>query len=671
MDYPAVISTLIVLAVAAPLTAGLIGVFGKNSTRVNTVVQTVNILGAAAGLFGAAIFLLLQGRGLFVVGRPAILDLAGLLPFLPAGALVIDSLSGYFLLLVNLGALLVGWYSVAYLPRYAATYRFPWLHAAGGLFVAGMLLTVLAGTPLGFLLAWELMSFAAYYLVIADRAAASIKAGLSYIVMTQLGAACLIAGFAIFSQGNLGANLAALGVGLSPSLALVGFFLLFAGFAGKAGIFPLHEWLPAAHPQAPSNASALMSGVMLKVALYGLLRTLGNLMHFDLPVWAALVVIALGLFSGFYGALKAVTETDVKKALAWSSVENLGLLFAMAGTVGLLMTLGAVVPAAIVWIALLIHALNHTLFKSGLFMAAGAIVSETHTRDTDLMGGLANTWPGFSKWFLLLALAAMALPPLGTFYGEWLFLQTLAGGIASSGILTGLILVAIISSFALTAGLAAFAFFKMFAGIFLAKSRSDATAHVKKLPLGLTAPVAAAALLSLALGLLMPFFMRAVWPEGNGAVFSGQAVLSGSASLKPMAIVLLLLVAIALVWLMRRFLTKTNTVVTDTWDCGAPLTSRMEYTPYGFSAPVRFFFRALAMPWKKITSEPVAPGNPWIIRQSIEHGERLIANRYLYRPVERAIGWLAGKIKRLQSGVVQFYIALIFIALIITLIVKL
>lgn len=658
------INMLFFAAVALPVAGAIVGLFGKNSKAVNLAVQVMNIVAGLAAFAGAGAFLLLQGRGVLS------LDGAGQLLLL-SGAAVVDGLSAFFLLIVGLGVALISWYSISYLPRYRDTYRFPWLHAAAGLFISGMIATTLAGNALVFLFAWEVMSFAAYFLVIADREPASVKAGFSYIVMTQLGAACMIIGFALFSKGDLLASFASLNGGFSPAVGLIAFSLVFIGFAAKAGVFPLHEWLPLAHPQAPSNASALMSGVMLKVALYGLMRVVTTIVRFDLPFWVGLAIILLGLFSGIFGALKAATETDIKKTLAWSSVENLGLMFAMTGTVVFLVNIGAYGAASVIWIALFIHALNHAIFKSGLFMAAGAIVSETHTRDADKLGGLANKWPFFSKLFLALALAAAALPPLGTFYGEWLFLQTLASGIATSGILTGLILAVIVSAFALAAGLAVFAFVKLFSGVFLSKPRSEHAEHVQKLPLGLVAPVAASVAFSLFLGVCLPLAMKGIWPDANGMLYAGTAVNAGDISISPLLVALFIFGAIAVAWFIRRFFMRAGAVKTDTWDCGAPLTSRMEYTPYAFAAPIRFFFRGLTLPWKKMTTTPVSAENPWIVSRSLEHGETALAERYAYGPVGKVIEYVSLKVKRLQNGVVQFYIALIFIALIVTLIVAL
>ena len=651
------------------LIAGIFGLFGKNSKTFNTIVGAINMLGAALGAYGAGAFLFWQDRGLFGASMVPVLDLARFFPFLPAHALSVDLLAAYFLLLVNVGVFLAAWFSISYLPRETHKYRFPWLHMATALFVFGMQLTLISGTPLLFLFAWEVMSFAAYFLVIADRTNESIKAGFSYVIMTQLGAACLIAGFAIVSGGNMNALFLQLPP-VAGAAATVGLILLMIGFAAKAGIFPFHEWLPAAHPQAPSSASALMSGVMLKVALYGLLRTFETVAHFSIPLPVIFVFLALTLFTAFYGALMAAVESDLKRALAWSSVENMGLMFSMAAMVALFFSLGGGGAAGAVWIALLIFAFCHMLFKSGLFMAAGALISQTHTRDLDLMGGLAKKWPLFSGIFLALGLCAAALPPAGTFYGEWIFMTAVASSIGAGAVL-GLILTIVISVFALAAGLAAFAMVKIFAGAFLAKPRSEHAAKVGAMPLALYASPLVAGALCIALGIALPHFLRGVFPNAEGAMFVGSSLLVGGISFSPLVVVLSLIAVILAVFLLRSVFGSRQRRLTDTWDCGSPLTSRMEYTATAFAAPPRFFFRLFTLPWKKLSAEPVSPDNRWIVKMKLELGSRSIAETFIYRPVGRVIDVFAGRVKRLQNGVVQFYLALIFVALVVTLIIAL
>lgn len=656
--------SLLALGGAFPLIAGLLGLSGKNSRVLNATVQALFMVGGLAGALGAALFLWSSGRG----AVPASVDPSSVFAFLPVGYFRIDTLSAFFLFIVNLGSAFSAWFAASYLPRYSSAYRFSWVNAATGLFVAGMSMTVGAGNVMVFLFAWELMSLSAYFLVIAERTEAALKAGLSYLAMTQVGAACLFAGFAVLSGGNLASSISGLGADGAASIA--GFLLLFAGFAAKAGIFPLHEWLPAAHPQAPSNSSALMSGVMLKIALYGLLRVLMTVFGFSLPLWVALLVVALGLVTGFYGAVRAAAETDIKRALAWSSMENLGLMFAMSGTVVLLVAIGEAGAASFAFIAVLAFALNHAVFKTGLFMAAGAIVALVHTRDTDAMGGLARRYKAFSAVFLALAFAASALPPMGTFFAEWLFLQNISQGIFAASVPIALLIVAIISMFALVSGLAAFAFVKMFCVIFLSKPRSARAEAPEPLGAGLFAPIGAAAAMSFALALALPSILGMIWPSASGAFGDGLSLGVGSASVSPTGIAALFAGA-AIVASCVRIFAKRKIKLTDTWGCGAPLDSRMEYTATGFAAPIRHFFRFAVLPWKKLSSERMAPDNRYMTANRLEHGITELAERYVYSYVHDAVNFFSSKVRRLQSGVVQFYLALIFVALVVTIIVAL
>ncbi len=664
MSYAYTALLLVFLGAVLPLAGGIAGLFGKNSRIGNAVAQSFFMAGGALGAAGAAIFLWWSGRGYF---NPSV-DLGTALAFMPSGYFRIDTLSAFFLIIVNLGSALSAWYSISYLPRYSGAYRFPWINAATALFVFGMLMTVAAQNVMTFLFAWELMSVSAYFLVIAERTESSLKAGLSYLAMTQVGTACLFVGFALLADGNFSASLVSLGAdGRASVFALM---LLFAGFAAKAGIFPLHEWLPTAHPKAPSNSSALMSGVMLKVALYGLLRTLMTVFDFTLPLWASAIIIGLGLLTGFYGALRAAAESDLKRALAWSSMENMGLMFAMSGSVALLATIGELGVASLAMIAVLAFALNHAIFKSGLFMAAGAIVAGTLTRDTDALGGLARPYKALSLLFIALVFAGAALPPMGTFYAEWLFLQNLGQGIFSAPIPIAILLVVIISVFALVAGLAAFAFVKLFAAIFLSRPRSEHAENPAPLGWGLLAPIAAAAALSFALAPGLTGVVAVIYPEALGVLFHGSTLAIGAATLSPL-MVTAFFAAAAAVALAVRFAVKRKFVVTDTWDCGAPLTSRMEYSATGFAAPVRNIFRFIALPWKKMSVERIAPENPYLLRRKLEHGIAELAERYVYSYVHRCVNFFAVKVRKLQSGVVQFYLALIFAALVVTIIVAL
>ncbi len=647
-----------------PLAAGLVALFGDNRNSSNKIVQSLFALSSAMG-FGAAALML---SGLLAgTLQPTAFSVSGI-PFVA----VVDAWSAFFLVLINIGVFLASVFALGYLPKYAKVYSFPTLNFASALFIVGMQAAVLAGSVFAFLLFWEVMSIAAYFLVIADREDASLDAGFIYFVMTHLGVACLLAGFLLLAQGNPMASFASLhtiAAGLPMSTLALAFFLIFAGFGSKAGLVPLHLWLPRAHPQAPSHSSALMSGVMLKIAVYGFLRV-ALFVFPPIPVsWAAAVVV-VGLLSAFYGVLSAAVESDLKRLLAWSSVENLGLIFAMIGMGFAFNALN--MKGTPFFIAALLHALNHTIFKSGLFLAAGAIISETHTRDLDEMGGLANAWPIFSGAFLALVFAAAALPPLGTFYGEWIFLQSLASGMLTAPKSVGFLLGIVMSVTALVGGLAIFTFAKTFSAIFLSKPRSEHASHVKPLGRLLVLPVASAALASAAIGM----FAAPIAGRLGALVGTTPVGLPLNAYLKvadgmifPASIFTLFFALVLAVTILRRLLTGSRPIrVTDTWDCGQPITARMEYTATGFAAPIRFFFRSVLLSRNSLVTERVSPGNPWILRRRLEWSTQSVWEKWIYRPIASGVIAAATAIKRLQSGVIQFYILLILVTLAIVLI---
>jgi len=653
--------SLLGLGLVGPLVASFIAACIGKWKGANTVIQSIFAISSVCTGVAAVLFLTSSGQ-------PTIFGYAGV-----PTAFFLDGLSAFFLILISIGTFLASIFALGYLPKYAKTYHFPSLNAVSGLFLFGMQAVVLAHSVLGFLLFWEVMSVAAYFLVIADREEASIKAGFLYFVMTHLGFVCLFAGFLLLAHGDASVAISSLSSGILPPIAAaIAFFLLFAGFGSKAGLVPLHQWLPQAHPQAPSHSSALMSGVMLKVAVYGFLRIVFAAFPV-IPLSWAIIVTVVGLISAFFGVVSAAVTIDLKRLLAWSSIENLGLIFAMIGMGLVFNALG--LDGMPFMVAALFHSLNHTIFKSGLFMAAGSVISETHTRDLDQMGGLANAWPAFSGAFLGLALAAAALPPLGTFYGEWLFLQSLANGmLLASSHVTVFLISAVLSVTALVGGLAIFTFAKTFSAIFLSKPRSEHAAQVKPLAATLVWPIGIASVMSLAVGIFAtPIVGQLAGVFGfriqGASVTASVPLLVAGGAIVPISIFLLIVLFGVIVVLLRRFATSRRPVrITDTWDCGQPITARMEYTATGFSAPMRFFFRFFVLAQKKLVTERVTPGNAWVLRRRLEWSTKSIWNEWVYLPITRAIEAAAARIKRLQNGVIQFYILLILITLVIVLV---
>ncbi len=653
------IAFLIWLSLFGTLTAGLVALFGRQliAHRLSLGLLSASTLGGAV----ASLF--------FILSNEQFLNLGSVGLFF-GQALQLDFLSAIFFLIVNLVSCIVALFSLAYLPLYSQTYNVNRTDCLTALFIFGMQFVLLSTTPISFLAGWEVMSLASFFLVFADRKNDSIKAALLYLIMTHLGAGAILGSFMISAQGSLLASFSSMGE-LSTGLPLGTFGLAFGlalfGFGSKAGLWPFHVWLPEAHPQAPSNISALMSGVMLKMALYGFLR-LALFVWAPVPASWALVIVVLGLMSAIYGVLYAVVERDLKRLLAYSSMENLGLIFTMLGVALLARSIEEPQLFVFAIAATLFHALAHAIFKSGLFMGAGTVISQIHDRSLEAMGGLAKRMPKFSGSFLILALSAAALPPLSGFVAEWIFLQEVVNTINYVSPFNQGILILVLAVFAFVGGLAVFAMVKMFALIFLAEPRSEHATHAHEPAAGLGVPVMATAVLSALIGLLAPTILQATH---FGAITHGQGLsaaisLSGNSYL-PGITAGLLFASMALAFFLRQLLSNPSFErAYHTWDCGQPINAQMEYTATAFSAPIRFFFRLLLRTNKQVSATPVTVTNPWIATKQFNLEIRRIWVELFYQPISRGALFLSTQIRRLQNGVIQFYIALILLALVVT-----
>lgn len=655
------LQSLFVIALLAPLAAAFVALATRKYLWSNTVTQSILAFSGACGLVATAAFfvLLTQGESAYTsIVLPGAFGLS-------AGPVAM-----FFLMLIYAGTLLTSLYAIASLPPYRDVYALPWLNVASAIFIFGMQATVLSPSLFAFLLFWEVMSVSAYFLVIADRSEDSLHAGWLYFIMTHIGFACLVAGFLLLAQGDLFAtwlDVSVTAAALSPLTQLTAFLLLFAGFGSKAGLVPLHQWLPYAHPQAPSGSSALLSGVMLKVALFGFLQSI--ILFPVIPLSWALSIVAVGLISALFGALHAAVENDAKRLLAWSSIENMGLIFSGVGAAIVIRAVvdpqisGALISGMVLFITL--HTLNHFLFKTGLFMAVGAVASKTHTRDLDSLGGLAQAWPLFSGVFLALSLSAAALPPFGTFFGEWAYFQTLAAGMTVSSVATAAGFAIALAILALVGGLAIFAYVKMFSVVFLGRARSKHAEHTEPMPLFLMLPPAICAVLAAVVGLVALPLLAAPGELSGVARFIGETTIVPHASINAWLLAGVVLAITILLMGARRAMTGVaQPRITDTWDCGQPLTPRMQYTATGFAAPIRFFFRSVLLSRKELTAVPVSTENPWIARRHFVWSISSFWEHWLYRPVGQSIVHASHLVRRLQSGVIQLYLILILCALI-------
>ncbi|OGL63959.1 hypothetical protein A3I41_02815 [Candidatus Uhrbacteria bacterium RIFCSPLOWO2_02_FULL_48_18] len=653
-------SFFVLLSLAGTLLAALVSCISAKGQG-HRAVMTLLALSTGLGAIASAVFLL-SGQSQLAISQSV---------WFFSTPFALSTLSALFFFLLNTVACLASVYAIKYVEQYAEIYNVRVLDGLMAIFVLGMQGVLLSSAPFGFLVFWEVMSISSFFLVMADKQAASVRAALFYLIMTHLGAGAILAGFLILSGSSIFepfTRLAVLAQSLPPQ-TLFGVFLLFLfGFGSKAGLVPFHVWLPEAHPQAPSHISALMSGVMLKMALYGFL-----VMTFSvLPIRSsteALIVIALGLLSAVYGVIYAVIERDVKRVLAFSSIENMGIIFTMIGVAMLVKSQGMDTFAHVAIGAALLFAIAHAFFKSGLFMGAGVMVHAAHSRSLEVMGGFSKRMPVFSGSMLILALAAAALPPFSAFMAEWTFIQNLVANLSQMSPFIQGVLVLVLVTMALVGGLALFAMIKLFGIGFLAEPRSEHAAHAKAPDALIAVPIFALAALTIFVGACAPWILSII---GFADLTSFETwhtnLVVAEATLNPLVLFDVLIALFLVVFVARRLLSnKKHERPYHTWDCGQPITSGMEYTATAFSSPIRFFFRMITRTKKNVIATPVLASNPWIASRIFSLDLRQIWYDVLYVPIQHACLWTSTQVRKLQNGVIQFYIALIFIALVVTL----
>jgi hydrogenase-4 component B len=617
--------------------------------------------GAAVGAVGAialALDVLVQGDSRSVaLFRPA--------PFLSLG-LRVDPLAAAFLLALGAGTLVASLGAIGYARHYDG-HGGPRLAAACALFVATMLVVLLADGVYTFLLAWETMSLVGYLLVVHEHEREDVRrAGFIYLVMSHLGTAFVVAGFLWLAALGGTMELAGLAaVPLAPLTRDVAYVALLLGFATKAGAVPVHVWLPRAHPVAPSHVSALMSGVMLKVALYGIARVAFDVLAGG-PAWWGWLVLALGLLSAVLGILRALMERDLKRVLAYSSIENVGIVLVGFGAALVLRAGGLDGAAALALTAGLLHALNHALFKSLLFLGAGAVDRATGTRDLEKLGGLARRMPQTAALILVGCLSIAALPPLNGFASEWLTFQALlATGTTGRG--AAVAAAAAAALLALSGGLAAACFVRVYGVAFLGLPRSPAVEGAGEAGVPVRLALAAAAGLCLAIGLL-PGAAIGLLGRAAGAVpadwASSAATLPtpGAAGSTPSAALGIGLLLAAGLWLALRLLGPAPFRRGAVWVCGFPLESRMQYGATAFAEPLRLFFRALLRPERSVHAEWVLAPH-FVGRLTTRGSTQRLIEHHLYTPTTRALLRFANQLRVIQSGSLRLYLLYLFAAL--------
>ncbi|HXX86533.1 MAG TPA: hydrogenase 4 subunit B [Casimicrobiaceae bacterium] len=656
--------------VVAFLVAAPVGVAAARRPTTSVPVYAIALVACMVALV-AALWSLVLNQGL-----PQTLRLPVGLPWLGAHVRL-DPLAAAFLVVVNLGGAAASLYGLGYGRHETEPRRVVPFFAA---FLAGMNLVVLADDAFTFLLSWEFMSLSSWALVMAHhRETGNTRAGYIYLMMASLGTLALLLGFGLLAGPGGGYAFEAIrGSPLSPAIGAAALALALLGAGSKAGLVPLHVWLPLAHPAAPTHVSALMSGVMTKVAVYGFIRIVFDLMGPPAWWWGG-VVLLLGGVTAVLGVLHALMEHDLKRLLAYHTVENIGIIFiglglALAFRANSMLAAGALAVTAAVF-----HVFNHSVFKSLLFFGAGAVLTATGQRDMERLGGLVHRMPITAFAFLIGSAAISALPPFNGFVSEWLTFQAILLSPQIPQWLLKFLVPAVGGLLALSAALAGACFVKAFGITFLGRPRSDVARSAEETDRFSLTAMLAFVILCLAAGILPSYFIDALAPVAQlavGAQMPNQTAF-GWLTIVPIAesrssyngLVLFLLIAIAAslaVYVIHRWASHAIRRSAP-WDCGFPDPApATQYTAGSFAQPIRRVFGTLVFHAREEVDMP-RPGEQRPARMEV-HMRDLVWDS-VYAPIDKIIGGSADLLNRVQFLTIRGYLTLVAAALVALLVV--
>ena len=654
------------LAIAvAWLAIGALGLIAPRSLRF--VAHVLFPLGAALGVALAVV-------ALGAIAAPPHIYIAPLgLPDLPFHFRM-DALSAFFLLLLGAVAAGVSVFAAGYIRPGEGTapgLQCLWYH----LFLASMAFVLVADDAYGFMVAWESMALSSFFLVTSDHRQAEIRrAGYLYLLIAHVGAIAILLCFGVLQGGTNDYTFGAMrAVKLAPFWATVAFLLALVGFGAKAGILPLHVWLPEAHPAAPSPVSALMSAVMLKTAIYGLLRVTFDLLHTQIWWWGV-VALAVGLATAIFGVVFSAVQNDMKRLLAYSSIENIGFIVVGFGLTVTFAAYGMSALAALALTATLYHCLNHAYFKSLLFLATGSVLHATRERALGRLGGLIHRMPWVAWLALVGALATAGLPPLNGFVSEWLLLQAfLFTPDLPDGYLNMLVPVAA-AAIALAAALSAYVMVKFYGVVFLGQPREEKLAEAHDAGIAERIGLVWLAAGCVALGVVPVQVIRLIdFVTGPlvGKTLSEATARSHwiflapidpqRASYSPLLFVVGLVVVTLAAWLAVRHFYHGRVRRAPPWDCGFPLlNARMQDTAEGFGQPVRVVFD----PFFRVERELPSPADA-APRYDVKVEDPLWY--WIYLPVVSMVGRLTGFVTVLQRGRISVYLMYSFATLLVLL----
>ncbi len=600
----------------------------------------------------------------------------------------IDNLAAFFLLLIGIVTSIVSIYSFSYMKRFFTIKNVGVFGVFYNLFILSMVMLAASNNILLFLVFWELMSLLSYFLVIYEHERDEVqKAGKTYIIMTYTGTAFITAAFLLIVYFTGSFEFSAVTSSLIPKTYsnLIYIFLLL-GFGTKAGIIPMHIWLPYAYTEAPSNVAAIMSAVMKKMSIYGLLRIVFFILHENAMWWGVLTLI-IGTVSAVFGiAYSVASTTNIKRLLSYSSIENMGIIFCGIGIMLIARASGNSFLLSLSLTAVLLHTLNHALFKSLLFMGAGAVHYGTGTRNMEKLGGLIKKMPLTAVFIFIGCLAVSAVPPFNGFASEYIIFQSIINSIISfvpSGQFPMVILFVIVAAFlAITGALVVFTYVQLFGISFLGMPRSTEAQNAREPEKPMLAALAAATLLCIVPGVGLKQVIKLIdnvsvdlidikllSTDWSLSKFLHYPVENGSLSVSFSGLSIMLLVFIAVVSLLAAVFRKRTLVQKyNTWDCGyTKLNPRMQYSAIGFSKSVRIIFRGLFKPNRDLVITEGA-GPYFIKKASYTLSTEKVIEKYLYKPFILALINFSRKARyKIQTGSIHAYLMYFFCVLILML----
>src|SRR3989338_6944550 len=594
---------------------------------------------------------------------------------------LLDPLSSFFMLAISVIGLIAAIYSLGYTRLYVNKRDTRFLGFTYNLFLLSMLLVVTANNALVFMIVWEFMTLISFFFVIFEHEnAANRKAGFVYLVMAHISAVFIAVAFFImhaYASSFSFDDFRHISAQVPEIYKNIVFFLVIVGFGIKAGIFPLHLWLPLAHPAAPSNVSMIMSGVMIKMAIYGFIRFYFEFLT-PCPHWWGIVILIIGTTSTILGVLYALMEHDIKTMLAYSSVENIGIILIGIGLSMIFNSYNLTALSSLAMIAGLYHLINHAVFKCLLFGCAGNIYYSTHTKNIEELGGLIKRLQVTAPLFLVAALSISAIPPLNGFMSEWLIFQSLLNGFNIPSVLIKVETIICGAVVALTGALVATCFIRAFGISFLALPRTEHAKHAKEVPVIMYVSMGLLAGLCVFMGIFPARIMMTANHVSSHLVginiiksitaydwMQTKMVQTNLTGLSPKSATVfgLMLLAItfgALTAIRPGFVRKFY----ETWTCGISPEPRLEYTGTAFSRPFAVIFKGILRPKLDVAKVYSVP-NFFVKSMTYVGGITPIFESYLYTPVSNFVLKASDRVRWIHTGNIHVYLAYIFVTLLI------